>query len=109
MTQKDLKAAVKKYAADAKEKSAEELQDVLFADDVSAEDAEKIISVLYPETEPEEANYFEEWECKVANGKAEKLKCVRKRVKITEQEAEVLNNGLLTGGNSYVKMYFRPE
>lgn len=62
---------------------------------------------------PKKANYFEEWECKITNSqdgaKFEKLKIKRKCVKITEEQAETLNAGILKGGNTYAKMYFRPE
>jgi hypothetical protein len=54
-------------------------------------------------------DHFQEWECKIVKGKAEKLKMNRAVVKITEYEAEVLNKGVEEGGNSYGKMYFRPE
>lgn len=54
-------------------------------------------------------DHFQEWECKIVNGKAEKLKVTRAVVKITEEEAASLNKGVEEGGNSYGKMYFRPE
>lgn len=57
--------------------------------------------------------YFEEWTCQIntVDGKnvAEKLKLKRKCVKITAEQADVLNHGRLTGGNTYADMYFRPE
>lgn len=62
-----------------------------------------------PDGKTEEAPYFEEWECKITNGKQEKLKLARKKVKITEEEAKILNAGILQGSNTYGLMYFRPE
>lgn len=63
------------------------------------------------------ANHYQEWEVKIAATKkgeqtvytAEKLKLVRPCVKISDQEAEVLNSGVLTGGNTYAKMYYKAE
>lgn len=54
---------------------------------------------------------FQEWEAKIIRkeGKppeAEKLKCRRARVLISEEQAAVLNNGALYGPNTYVSMYF---
>lgn len=60
---------------------------------------------------------FEEWECKIIpkteDGKTtfgfEKMKLRRPAVKITENEANVLNEGVLNGKNTLVMMYFKPE
>ena len=58
---------------------------------------------------------YQEWDVQISitkdgNGKTqysyEKLKISRKAVKITDEEAETLNHGVLTGGNTYAKMYF---
>lgn len=63
-------------------------------------------------------NHYEEWDVRITakqdeNKKTtyeyEKLKVSRPVVKISEEEAEVLNRGVLTGGNTYAKMYFLPE
>lgn len=53
--------------------------------------------------------YYEEWRVDIKDGKAEKLKLVRKCVKITDEEAEILNNGVLTGFSTAPIMYFKPE
>ncbi len=59
--------------------------------------------------------HFTEWECKITRDpetkkpSAEKLKVVRRVVKITEQEAETLNEGVLNGNNTYGKLYFPAE
>jgi hypothetical protein len=57
--------------------------------------------------------HYEEWNCKINQTDkgpvAEKLKVVRERVVITDEEASTLNHGRLTGGNSYVHMYFKSE
>ena len=56
---------------------------------------------------------FAEYEVKITNTKEgptyEKLKVSRKAVKITQEEAEALNAGVLHGGNTYTKMYFPNE
>lgn len=61
---------------------------------------------------------YQEWDVQISiskdgNGQInysyEKLKISRKAVNITEAEAETLNNGVLTGGNTYAKMYFPAE
>ena len=63
---------------------------------------------------------YEEWKCEVRVTKDpnddkkvvrnyEKLKCVRKTVKITEAEANTLNHGHLYGAESgIILMYFKP-
>lgn len=60
-----------------------------------------------------QVEYFEEWTCQInmVDGKnvADKLKLKRKCVKISQQQADTLNHGRLTGGNTYADMYFRPE
>lgn len=73
------------------------------------------------EVKKSEIIHFEEWDVQVIvtkdgegdNAKptyrAEKLKLSRKCVKITEEEADALNHGRLTGGNTYVKMFFKSE
>lgn len=61
-----------------------------------------------PELKKDNA-HFVEWNCSIKNGKETKLAITRKCVKITEEEAEVLNRGTLKGGNTYGLMYFRPE
>lgn len=53
--------------------------------------------------------HYQEWEVKIENKEAVKLKISRSVVKITEAEAETLNAGVLNGGNTYAKMYFLPE
>lgn len=61
------------------------------------------------------APVYQEWDVQVKiskdeNGKTtygyEKLKISRPCVKISEQEADILNDGVLRGGNNYAKMYF---
>ena len=53
---------------------------------------------------------YEEWRVEIINKKAEKLKLIRPVVKITEDQAEILNRGVIDGpGNKYALMYFLPE
>ena len=51
--------------------------------------------------------HYQEWDVKVEKGEAVKLKISRQCVKITDEQAETLNHGRLSGGNTYVKMYFK--
>lgn len=61
--------------------------------------------------------HFEEWQCQIntilKNGEAvkeyEKLKKTRSPIVISDEEAEILNDGVLNGNNNYGKMYFKPE
>jgi hypothetical protein len=61
------------------------------------------------EVNPYGKKNYQEWEVKVNGGKAEKLKISRSNVKITDEQADILNQGVETGGNTYAKMYFLPE
>ena len=53
--------------------------------------------------------HYEEWECKIVNGKHEKIKRKRPRVLISEEQAAILNEGVLKGDNNFALMYFLPE
>ena len=62
--------------------------------------------------------HYEEWKCeikaiveegKVTGKNVEKLKLMRACVKITDEEAEVLNAGVKDGSNSIVSMYFKSK
>ena len=56
---------------------------------------------------------FERWKCQVehTDGKKKltKLTLLKKGIRITEEQAETLNEGVLHGGNTYVEAYFLPE
>lgn len=57
-----------------------------------------------------EKGQFEEWEVRISEGKAKKLLKLRDNVKISEFEAETLNQGALGQTNaSHHVMYFEPE
>lgn len=70
-----------------------------------------------PSEETQATGHYQEWEVKVVHRKipntdqveneAEKIKMIRPVVKITDTEAETLNNGVLQGLNTYTKMYFK--
>lgn len=68
------------------------------------------------ETEVAPSN-FQEWQVQInlrnVDGKTEydyeKLKLLRPVVKITQDTADVLNHGVLHGGNRYGKMYFKAD
>ena len=66
----------------------------------------------------EEKKHYEEWKCeikaiveegKVTGKNVEKLKLMRACVKITDEEADVLNAGVKDGSNSIVSMYFKAQ
>ena len=71
----------------------------------------------YEIPEQEAAKHYQEWKVEikssVVDGKtvktAEKLKVVRECVKISDEEAEVLNRGILEGPNTIASMYFKAE
>ncbi len=52
-------------------------------------------------------DYYEEWNVRIEGGKAVKTDISRKVVKISDFEAETLNAGILSGGNTHAKMYFK--
>jgi len=126
-----LQSALKNYA-DKKGLEKDELIELLNADEkqYTSDEVVEIVAALQDSTNPgsnsgdngedkatPEGEYFEEWDVqiiakqegdKVVN-EAKKLTISRPIVKITEFEAETLNEGVLTGGNTYAKMYFLPE
>lgn len=61
------------------------------------------------EEEKPERPYYEEWYCRIKEGKAEKLKLERKRVLISDEQAAILNEGRIKGPNSHALCYFKPE
>lgn len=77
-------------------------------DDLQVQEAapEKKSRGAKKQTQKDAAPVYAEWKCEVKGGKAEKLKLVRPSVKITEQEANVLNSGRLTGEHRIVNLYF---
>jgi len=137
MNVKRKEAAVKKYAPMLQQGvTIEELTDLISKDEkqyTSDEITEITAAINDPaayspakpkqkeETKEEVENeYFEEWRCeikietngdgKVTDRKAEKVKRLRPRVVITEEEAETLNTGALhSPRQDYVVMYFKPE
>lgn len=53
---------------------------------------------------------YEKWLCSVKDGQPDKLKLIKAGVQISDEEAETLNAGRLTGGNvGNVEMFFKPE
>jgi hypothetical protein len=117
MNVKRKEAALKIYFPLLSEKSIDEVTELIKADAKGYKDSEvaEIVAALeagpaevkVEETETE-GGYFEEWKCEVINKKVDKLKVTRPKVKITETEAETLNRGILTGGNTIANMYFAP-
>jgi hypothetical protein len=122
------KAAVNKYSPLLSEQSIEEVTELIKADDkgYTEDEVAEIAAALIatPEEkapkksaskgkaktdETEEGVYYEEWLCNVSGKEAKKLEVKRPKVKITEDEAIILNRGVLTGGNTYANMYFAPD
>jgi len=64
-----------------------------------------------------EKAHYQEWMVKISTVKKggenvreyEKLKIIRPAVKISEDSANILNEGVLYGNNNIAKMYFLPE
>lgn len=52
-------------------------------------------------------DHWQEWNVRIEGGKVTKTDISRKCVKITDEEAENLNRGISTGGNTIAKMYFK--
>lgn len=119
------KAAVTKYVAlKDSGKNKEELLELINADEkkYTPDEVLEIIGEVLAEkkqgsTPPPskkkkadvEGEYYEEWDVQISGGKYKKLTISRPVVKITEEEAENLNKGVVEGGNAYAKMYFLPE
>jgi tyrosyl-tRNA synthetase len=111
------KAALKAYSPLLSEKSIEEVTELIKADVKGYKESEvaEIVAALQAGPDEQEAEetdtntYYEEWYCQVSNKKAEKLKVVREKVNITEEEAIILNTGILTGGNTHANMYFAAD
>lgn len=54
--------------------------------------------------------YFEEWECRVENGRYSRIRLLRACVKITEDDAELLNRSVLEGKENIIgKLYLLPK
>jgi hypothetical protein len=70
---------------------------------------EKAVKPAIKTEEKKAPSYYQEWRVDIKNGKAEKLKIVRPVVKITDQEANTLNEGVLSGFSTAPIMYFKPE
>lgn len=110
-----LKAAVEKYAS----VSAEELTAALQADDknYTAEEIQEITAALSKPTPPVETpkvednpfgkKHYQEWRVEMVGGKPSKLKIMRERVMITDEQAATLNEGVEEGKlNQYAVMYY---
>jgi hypothetical protein len=114
------KSAVKKYST--VEGTPEEIKAAIAADEkgYTEEEAEEIFAALEPPAptlvmqemavNPFGKKTYQEWEVKIEQGKAKKLAISRPKVKITDDQADILNRGVIEGpNNTYAKMYFLPE
>lgn len=79
--------------------------------DVNLPDLEEQLNEVpkVQEENPFGKKHYEEWRVELKDGKAEKLKVVRKRVLITDDQAAILNEGVLKGGNNLGNMYYPAE
>lgn len=112
MNKKDLAAAVEKYAPVFEAEGAEAVTAQMTEDGHKEKDIAQLLSALQPEEKPldKAKTGWEKWLCEVKDGKAEKLKLIKAGIQISDEEAEVLNAGRLTGGNvGNVEMFFKPE
>lgn len=124
MNAKRKKAALKVFSELPAETTKEEMKKIILADanGYTEDEANEIIEALEsykgeeePGSEEESVSkapkkvHYQEWDVKISNGKAEKLKIKRPVVKISESEAEILNAGALQGGSQYAVMYYMPE
>jgi hypothetical protein len=112
MNQKDLKKAITAYKGVFETEGAEAVKAQMAEGDFSEADIEQVLEALKPaEKKLDKAKTgYEKWLCGVKDGKAEKLKLIKTGVQISDEEAETLNAGRLTGGNvGNVEMFFKPE
>jgi hypothetical protein len=120
MNQNAKKAAVKRLGeAVLAASSKEEACAIIEADEKGfpSEEVNEIYYTIIGESKQSEVKgnakpkpiHYEEWQCEINNGQADKLKIIRPCVKITDLEAESLNHGQIHGGNKYAKLYFKPE
>jgi hypothetical protein len=62
------------------------------------------------EENPFSKKHYQEWRVEIKDKKAEKLKVLRPRVMITDEQAAILNQGVLEGPqNTYASMYYRAK
>jgi hypothetical protein len=62
------------------------------------------------EENPFAKKHYQEWRVEIKDKKAEKLKVLRPRVLITDEQAAILNQGVLEGPqNTYASMYYKAE
>lgn len=118
----NLEDAVSKYGSILLEQGEEEIIAVMKKDGYKASEIKKVIEAQTPKplvvNEEEEDTFgkkrkYEEWRVSVKRTdkgvEAEKLKKLRPCVKITEEQANVLNKGVLDGNQIDGTMYYLPE
>jgi hypothetical protein len=115
------KSAIAKYAGNGATR--EELYNLISADEkqYSADEINEIVDALIDSKKEDEfiddfgaKKPYQEWKVEVKRDDkgdyyGQKLNIVREKVKITEEQADILNTGLLKGGNTYGVMYFLSE
>lgn len=112
MNKKELAKAVTAYKGTFESEGAEAVKEQMIEGEFSEADIEQVLAALQPaEKKIDKAKTgYEKWLCGVKDGKAEKLKLIKAGVQISDEEAETLNAGRLTGGNvGNVEMFFKPE
>ena len=104
---------------DEKNYTAEEINEIVAAITAPQKGQEDEKETPKEEKKPKKVLFFEEHRVEIKISKdensdkitrsAEKLKLTRPCVKITKEEADILNEGVLNGPNTFGFMYFRPE
>lgn len=120
MKASERKAAVKEYAG--KFTTEEELIAALQADEkgYSDEDIAELVPLILeakaPETpkakaeKPKKSGGFDEWYCLInSGGEYEKMKKLRSNVGISQEQANILNEGVLHGSNAHGSIYLPAE
>lgn len=112
MNQKELKKALTAYKGVFESEGAEAVKEQLTEGGFSEADIEQILAALQPADKKldKAKTGYEKWLCAVKDGEPDKLKLIKAGIQITDEEAETLNAGRLTGGNvGNVEMFFKPE
>lgn len=112
MNKKDLATAVETYAPVFEAEGAEAVKEQLIEAGHKEKDIEQVLAALQPEPKKldKAKTGYEKWLCGVKDGKPDKMKLIKAGIQISDEEAETLNAGRLTGGNvGNVEMFFKPE
>ena len=112
MNKKELAKAVTAYKGTFETEGAEAVKEQLTEGGFSEADIEQVLAALQPADKKlgKAKTGWEKWECKIKDGQPQKMLLIKAGIQISDEEAEVLNAGRLTGGNvGNVEMFFKPE